>query len=118
MGFQFAVLGSVTFWIFYIVISLFAGIILMRWWWPDFLKWLLGENKGYMKVCDEFPIVLCTCIFYFGMWPLAIVGIICYYIFGFTFGSILGPGIRKILQLVNALTPDISIKVKKEGDDG
>jgi len=124
VSFLFAVLGSVTFWIIYIVVGLFVGTCFIRKFADDTYGIISGQEtiSKFMdrQYGDEFPaflILMFILIFYYVLWFFPLMCIILYYTVIVVIGKTLWPGFIKLTSIVDKATPDISIKVKKNEEE-
>jgi len=121
ISFLFAVLGSVTFWICYFMISIFMGLCMIKHFAPHCFKYIETKGKenkyGGMRNCahtvDSFEVAVVVC-FQICFWPISLMCLITVWLMKY----IVTPISVNILSNIAKLIPDISIKVdKKENDE-
>jgi hypothetical protein len=117
LSFMFAVLGSVTFWAIYGVISLFIGTFFLK---RNHENTFEEIVNGWTSVddFDDFIIffgdVLCPFIWVYIFWPIIILWYIIAFIFSLIFKTIIANIIRKAIIFADKATPEISFNIKKK----
>jgi len=119
MEFQFAVLGSVTFWIFYGCISLVVGTIISRMCAPEVFEWMTGKRDFCeLEYCTREMAIFGTIFAYYLMWPLPLIIILIWYILKLVFGVLLFPFLGSLIKTIDKTIPELSIKMKgQEGEE-
>lgn len=80
-GFMFSVLGSVVFWVFYIVIGLFIASVMFKKFAPKSYAFIKSGKRDIKKHGDDSIIAFVSCSFFMVLWPVCLMCVLIWYVF-------------------------------------
>ncbi len=114
VAFLFASLGSMFFWMAYIVVMLFVGTYLLKKFSPEVIEFV---RTGKKEECDDAPYYIFILIIFYIFWFLILIGIGIYYIFkfiGIIFKVTVWGLIKSAILFADKNTPSVDERKEKE----
>ncbi len=114
--FMVAVLGSVTFWVIYGLITLVIGTVCIRLIAPDTHRCIVAGNThaGSSYMCWEGVVIVA--LLNYALWPVILAAAFVYYfikivIGKFLFSKVIGPAFQLLYKNVDKAVPNVRIDI-------
>ena len=109
LSFMFAVLGSVIFWVVYVIVGLFVGPMTLKKFASRTWRFITTGEKHW---CLCWMDVIVITIGHVILWPLTIIGFGFHFFFKYVITFVVWKPFFKLLTYIDKITPDVKIEKK------